>query len=114
MTLARAATRSARKVRAAGEDGSPSRHLSASSTPRGPANPSAAALLATSPALVPRTLLVPMPPATNAERSTRQPPCVPSAGATSRAGPSSCVAPGSVSSAPSRAPCSQPGALSTA
>eukprot|EP00965_Chrysotila_dentata_P013405 443718-Pleurochrysis_carterae.AAC.1 len=42
MTRARAAVRSARMVRAAGEDGSPSRH-SASSTPRGPASPSAAA-----------------------------------------------------------------------
>eukprot|EP00965_Chrysotila_dentata_P036268 1207867-Pleurochrysis_carterae.AAC.1 len=114
MTRARAATRSARTVRAAGEDGSPSCHLSASSTPRGPASPSAAALLATSPALVPRTLLAPVSPATNAERSARQPPCVPSARATSCAGPSSCVAPGGVSSAPSRAPCSHPGALSAA
>eukprot|EP00965_Chrysotila_dentata_P111514 3686761-Pleurochrysis_carterae.AAC.1 len=47
MTRARAAARSALMVRVAGEDGSPSRHLSVCSVPRGPANPIAAALLAT-------------------------------------------------------------------
>eukprot|EP00965_Chrysotila_dentata_P124280 4108497-Pleurochrysis_carterae.AAC.1 len=60
-------------VRAAGEDGSPSLHLSASSAPRGPASPSAAALFATSAALAPLMLPACAPPATNGAMSARQP-----------------------------------------
>eukprot|EP00965_Chrysotila_dentata_P151856 5017664-Pleurochrysis_carterae.AAC.1 len=81
MTRARAAVRSARMVRAAGEDGSPSRHLSASSAPSGPARPRAAALFATPSAPVPRVLPAPAPPATKDERSTRHPPRAPPAAA---------------------------------
>eukprot|EP00965_Chrysotila_dentata_P189783 6173504-Pleurochrysis_carterae.AAC.1 len=109
MTRARAAVHSARIVRPAGEDGSPSRHLSASSTPRGPASPSAAALFAMSPALALRAPPALVPPATNDETSTRQPPCAPAAhaalGTSSGTCPISSGAPPVVGSAP----CPRPG-----
>eukprot|EP00965_Chrysotila_dentata_P093115 3075551-Pleurochrysis_carterae.AAC.1 len=75
MTLARAAVRSARRLRAAGDDGSPSRHLSASSAPNGPASPRAAALFATPVIPIGRVPSGAAAPSTKARMSARQALC---------------------------------------
>eukprot|EP00965_Chrysotila_dentata_P081491 2690257-Pleurochrysis_carterae.AAC.1 len=74
MTRARAAVRSACKLRAARDEGPPPRHWSSSLTPKGPARPNSAARRATPAAPAAREPAGACWCVTKAETSARQPP----------------------------------------